>query len=216
MTDDLTTGFRLGGWRVYPQLNRLQRGANSVPLEPRVMDVLTTLVAAGGRPVNRAELLARLWPGVHVVDDVLTRCIYQLRKALAEDAGLVATVRGRGYRVTAPALAITSQPAGLKRWPAVAAAAVMAAVFGFAWQPGTHPADASRILAGDEALPAQTAQLVAVPSLADERAANVAAHRQFRRDERDAVRPAFNGHATHAGTPAPDAAPAAPPPGSKS
>ncbi|WP_421787721.1 winged helix-turn-helix domain-containing protein [Hyphobacterium sp.] len=208
MTDDLKNGFRLGSWRVYPQLNRIERAAESVQLEPKVMDVLTTLIAAGGSPVSRAEMLARLWPGVHVVDDVLTRCIYQLRRALANDAGLIGTVRGRGYRVTANVRAIAFRPAGRERWHAIAAAAVIAIVFSFAWQPDTTLAEASRIMAGDPVLPGETAQLVAVRSLAEERAANIAANRQFLMAEREAVRPGFGGHASHAGTPVAEPAPA--------
>jgi DNA-binding winged helix-turn-helix (wHTH) protein/tetratricopeptide (TPR) repeat protein len=82
----------------------LRRGGEPVKIEPKVFDVLRYLVLHRDRVVGKDELLGALWPGEHVVEGVVARCIYALRKAFGEredgDA-VLATVRGRGYRFVA-------------------------------------------------------------------------------------------------------------------
>ncbi len=59
------------------------------------------LVTNGERVVSKDELLGNLWPGEHVSESVLPRCITLARKALGDDPGaqrLIQTVHGRGYR----------------------------------------------------------------------------------------------------------------------
>ena len=82
----------------------LLKDGDPVKLEPRVFDVLQHLVAQRQRVVSKDELLETFWPDEHVIDSVITRCIYVLRKALAQDdvyGPPIATVRGRGYRFAA-------------------------------------------------------------------------------------------------------------------
>jgi len=75
----------------------------SVQLEPRVMDLLLCLAERDGELVDREFLLDRLWAGRVVTDDVLARCVYQLRRqirqAIGADIEAVQTLRKRGYRL---------------------------------------------------------------------------------------------------------------------
>ena len=66
------------------------------------MNVLLALVDAGGRVVSKSELLDAIWTGLYVGDDVLPTAIWELRRALGDDArspGLIGTVARRGYRL---------------------------------------------------------------------------------------------------------------------
>jgi serine/threonine-protein kinase len=71
------------------------------------MDLLVCLAAARGEVVSRDELIRVVWRGVPMTDEVISRCAYQLRKALGEQGhALVRTVPKRGYQLT-----------GEVRWP---------------------------------------------------------------------------------------------------
>ncbi|MFP3944041.1 MAG: winged helix-turn-helix domain-containing protein [Alphaproteobacteria bacterium] len=97
----------LAGWRVLEGENRLVKGEREIVLEPKVMDVLLCLLAAGGGTVSRDDLMARVWPDVVVSDDSLHRAISRLRHALARDPALekaIVTVPRRGYRLAEAAI----------------------------------------------------------------------------------------------------------------
>ncbi len=97
--------FRLRDRVIRPDLNRIEHGGESVPVEPRVMDVLVYLAENSGRVVSRDELLDRIWGETVVVEHVLTRAISELRRVLADDSErplFVETIRKRGYRLVAP------------------------------------------------------------------------------------------------------------------
>ena len=58
-----------------------------------------------GRVVTKEEVLRTVWPDTVVSEWVLTTCIWQIRKALREEAQApqyLATVHRRGYRFIAP------------------------------------------------------------------------------------------------------------------
>jgi Tol biopolymer transport system component/DNA-binding winged helix-turn-helix (wHTH) protein len=97
--------FEVGAWQVHPSLNRLTRGAEEVRVEPKVMQVLEALAETPGEVVTRDQLVARVWPGVFVTDDVLHRAIRELRRAFGDETAnpaYVETIRKRGYRLIAP------------------------------------------------------------------------------------------------------------------
>jgi TolB-like protein/tetratricopeptide (TPR) repeat protein len=84
------------------------------------MAVLLELAAAGGGTVDRETLIRAVWPRGFVTDDVLTRCVGQLRKALGDSARApryLETVPKTGYRLLVPArprapVASAEPPAG--------------------------------------------------------------------------------------------------------
>ena len=93
------------------QLNRnthvIKGQGGSVGLTPREYYLLSCLIAHGGAPVSRAELLRDAWGWEHA-DELKTKTvdmhIRRLRVKL-EEAGLdpqtVSTVRGEGYAFSA-------------------------------------------------------------------------------------------------------------------
>jgi Tol biopolymer transport system component/DNA-binding winged helix-turn-helix (wHTH) protein len=105
--------FGVGEWDVQPSLNRLTRGAVEVRVEPKVMQVLEALAETPGDVVTREQLVATVWPGVFVSDDVLHRAIRELRRAFGDDTAnpqYVETIRKRGYRLIAPVRLSAGEP----------------------------------------------------------------------------------------------------------
>jgi DNA-binding winged helix-turn-helix (wHTH) protein/Tfp pilus assembly protein PilF len=133
--------FRLGDWVVHPQDGTLRSGGASRRLEPQVMDLLVFLASRSGGVVSKQEILDHVWKGSLVSDDALTGAIYQLRKALGDDARrprFIETIPKRGYRLLvaagapdAPAAESAGRrPAG---WSLAAVLAVLALAGTAAW-----------------------------------------------------------------------------------
>jgi serine/threonine-protein kinase len=102
---DLARELTIGDWRVRPLLGLIERGSRSVRLQPRVMELLLRLARSPGEVVTRDELFSDVWAGVVVSDDVLTRCVSNLRAALGDarhGRHHVVTVAKRGYVLKAP------------------------------------------------------------------------------------------------------------------
>jgi TolB-like protein/DNA-binding winged helix-turn-helix (wHTH) protein/Tfp pilus assembly protein PilF len=98
-------GFRLAEWTVEPQLNTLERNGHTVRLEPKVMQVLVCLADHFGELVLKEQLIRAVWADTFVTDDVLTRCISGLRKALDDDSKqprFIETIPKGGYRLLSP------------------------------------------------------------------------------------------------------------------
>jgi Tol biopolymer transport system component/DNA-binding winged helix-turn-helix (wHTH) protein len=84
---------------------RVRRGARTLELEPKALEVLLALLDRRGQLVTKAEIQAAVWPDTAVTESALTRVVAQLRKALgddARDARYIETVPTRGYRFIAP------------------------------------------------------------------------------------------------------------------
>lgn len=98
------TRFTIGDWTVVPALNLLERGAASIKLEPRAMDLLVYLAGARGRVVSADELLREVWRGRVFDEGIVYKRIHELRKALCDDADshrFIETIPKRGYRLVA-------------------------------------------------------------------------------------------------------------------
>ena len=77
----------MGPWVVRPTLNSVSRNGNGIRIEPKAMEVLVCLAEAGGDVVSKDKLIADVWSDTPFVgDDVLTRNISELRRALGDDA----------------------------------------------------------------------------------------------------------------------------------
>ena len=95
---------RVGQWLVEPALDALRRGAETVRLEPKAMELLVALASRPGEVVSREELLSTVWPGVVVGDEALSQAVTKLRRALGDDARVptyIETISKRGYRLIA-------------------------------------------------------------------------------------------------------------------
>src|SRR5438270_13801286 len=77
---------------------RLVRGKSEIKLRPKSFQVLLYLVSRPGRLVTREELLQAVWGDIAVTDESITKCIADVRKALADDSQeIVRTVTRRGF-----------------------------------------------------------------------------------------------------------------------
>jgi DNA-binding winged helix-turn-helix (wHTH) protein/tetratricopeptide (TPR) repeat protein len=90
-----------GRFRLQPG-RQLFLGSDPVPLGAKPLNILTALVAAQGDLVTKDELIERVWPGMVVEENAIQAHISAIRKLLGEDARMIATVPGRGYRFTGP------------------------------------------------------------------------------------------------------------------
>jgi DNA-binding winged helix-turn-helix (wHTH) protein/tetratricopeptide (TPR) repeat protein len=68
---------------------------------PKTFEVLCYLAANPGRLVPKDELLKAVWPGSFVEENNLTQHVSLLRRALADRAGYIVTIPGKGYQFTA-------------------------------------------------------------------------------------------------------------------
>jgi DNA-binding winged helix-turn-helix (wHTH) protein len=101
----LTSAFCLGEWLVQPELNDVACEGRTVHLEPKVMQVLVALATRPGQVLSKEEILQDVWADAFVTDEVLTNAIWELRKALSDNARtplFIQTVPRRGYRLVAP------------------------------------------------------------------------------------------------------------------
>jgi len=80
----------------------LLRDGEVVPLQPKVFDLLLTLVERHGRLLEKDELMKLVWPDTVVEEANLANNISILRKALGENGQqFIETAPKRGYRFVA-------------------------------------------------------------------------------------------------------------------
>lgn len=100
MIENLQSGFRVGGWEVYPQENLLKGPDRECVLEPKVMDVLVFLACRQGEVVSREQVLDAVWPDSVVGDESVSRAIHVLRLKLGDSPKaphFLKTIWKRGY-----------------------------------------------------------------------------------------------------------------------
>jgi Tol biopolymer transport system component/DNA-binding winged helix-turn-helix (wHTH) protein len=94
--------FRIGDRTVVPTLNQILHDGAAVHVEPKAMRVLLYLAARRGEVAGREELFRAVWPDTFVTDDVLKRCVSDLRKALGDEhrnPRFIETIPKVGYRL---------------------------------------------------------------------------------------------------------------------
>ncbi len=80
-------------------------------MRPKSFDVLRYLAENPDRLFSKDALLEAIWPGIHVTEDSLTRCISDIRAALGDvDQTIIKNVPRRGYILTVP-VSVTDRPA---------------------------------------------------------------------------------------------------------
>ena len=100
MIENLRSGFRVGGWEVYPTENLLKGPNRECVLEPKVMDVLVFLACRQGEVVSREQVLDAVWPDSVVGDESVSRAIHVLRLKLGDSPKtphFLKTISKRGY-----------------------------------------------------------------------------------------------------------------------
>jgi predicted ATPase len=104
--------YAFGDFVLDVSLYQLRRAGATVPLEPKVFDVLRYLIEQRERVATKQELLKALWPNEAVTEAVLPTNINALRRALGQqrgDKGPIETVHGRGYRFSMPVRRIAAE-----------------------------------------------------------------------------------------------------------
>ncbi len=106
--------FQLGPWLVQPLMNEISSAGISRHLEPKMMRVLVCLAERDGDVVTKEEIMAAVWPDTYVTEDVLLRCISELRRVLEDDArqpSYIQTIHRTGYRLICPVTRIPKSQA---------------------------------------------------------------------------------------------------------
>lgn len=104
--------IRIGEWVIQPQLHTISRNTQVTHLEPKAMQVLVYLAKHGDEVVSKDCLLREVWSDTFVTDDVLTRCISELRRAFDDNPKnprVIQTVPRSGYRLIAPVQSVTKE-----------------------------------------------------------------------------------------------------------
>ncbi len=80
---------------------RLHAAGREVELRPKGFDILRYLVENAGRLISKEEIIAAVWSQAVVTDELLARCISDVRAAIADhDHRVIKTVPRRGYLFT--------------------------------------------------------------------------------------------------------------------
>jgi TolB-like protein len=104
----------VGSWIVDPSLNSICSEGRTVRLEPKVMEVLLCLAEHPGETLSKEQLFQAVWPNIVVTEDVLKRCVAELRRAFDDDARnphVIETISKRGYRLVAQVSALAAATA---------------------------------------------------------------------------------------------------------
>jgi predicted ATPase len=103
--------FRFGDCELRDELFELLRRGEPVPVEPKVLQLIVYLVRNRSRSATRAELLDAIWSDVKVGNASLTRAVVEARRAIGDETQeMIETVRGYGFRFTAPVAEVALAP----------------------------------------------------------------------------------------------------------
>lgn len=116
-----TRMYRFGDIAVDAAQFAVQRRGEWLELEPKAIRVLLYLLDNHERVVPKDELIEKVWDGVEVTDNALTRVVGQLRKALGDEAKnsrYIETIPTIGYRFIGELQAAepATQPKVERKW----------------------------------------------------------------------------------------------------
>jgi len=117
-----TGSIMFGGFCLLPTQRLLLEAGQPVHLGSRALDILIALIERHGELITKKDLMARVWPGVTVVEANLAVHVSALRRALRDgQAGnrYLVNIPGQGYRFVAP-ISITDELPSASSWaPAI-------------------------------------------------------------------------------------------------
>jgi len=105
MPVELSPIYRFGDFELNPLARVLKRKDSIVTLNRRAFDLLVYFAQNSGRPIDKDELLQKIWPDAFVDENSLAKTISVLRKALDENhlrSPMIVTLPGRGYQFAVP------------------------------------------------------------------------------------------------------------------
>jgi predicted ATPase/DNA-binding winged helix-turn-helix (wHTH) protein len=94
-----------GPFTLVPRERLLTRDGTPLQLGTRALDILIALVSHANQPLDKAELIAQVWPDATVGEGSLRFHMTSLRKALGDGENgtrYITTLAGRGYCFVAP------------------------------------------------------------------------------------------------------------------
>jgi DNA-binding winged helix-turn-helix (wHTH) protein len=103
--------FRIDDWLIQPQINAVEKEGKTWHLEPKVMQVLLQLASHPNEVLSKDRLLEAVWHNTFVGDDVLVRCISEIRYVFGDDpksSRIIQTIPKGGYRLIAAVAAEVS------------------------------------------------------------------------------------------------------------
>jgi DNA-binding winged helix-turn-helix (wHTH) protein/tetratricopeptide (TPR) repeat protein/TolB-like protein len=105
-------------------------------LRPKTFAMLELFADNAGRLLSKEELMAAVWPDVHVAEDSLFKCIRELRTVLGDDKRqLIKLMSGRGYLFESAVVREQGDGAGPVAVPASAPGVVAS------YRPGSNETD---------------------------------------------------------------------------
>jgi adenylate cyclase len=93
--------YLFGDFGLDTDRRELSRGANLVPIEPKVFDLLVYVMQNRDRVVSREDLIVAIWNGRIVSESALTTCINAARTAIGDSGEaqrLIKTLPRKGIR----------------------------------------------------------------------------------------------------------------------
>jgi class 3 adenylate cyclase/DNA-binding winged helix-turn-helix (wHTH) protein len=97
------SAYGFAGYTLDLRRGCLRHADREIELRPKSFDVLRLLVENAGRLMSKDEIIEAVWPSVVVTDESLTRCVSDVRSALADrERRIVKTVARRGYLLATP------------------------------------------------------------------------------------------------------------------
>lgn len=98
--------FQLGPYELDAKSHVVWHEAKIINLPPKAIEFLICLVEHDGAVVSKAELRERVWPGITVEENSVTKLASLIRKAMEPGFGeteVIESVPRRGYRLAVPA-----------------------------------------------------------------------------------------------------------------
>ena len=107
--------YEFGPFRLDPQRRLLMRGADPVPLTPKVIETLVVLIENRDRVVSKDDLMKMLWPDSFVEESNLSQNVFVLRRALgdsSQEKRYIVNLPGRGYQFAESVREVEEAPLG--------------------------------------------------------------------------------------------------------
>lgn len=101
--------FAFDTFVVYPAAREVRRSGETVPVEPKVFDLLILLIEERDRVVSKDELVASIWQGRFISDAAISSAVSAARRAIGDDGRAqryLRTVHGRGFRFVGPVVEV--------------------------------------------------------------------------------------------------------------
>jgi DNA-binding winged helix-turn-helix (wHTH) protein/Tol biopolymer transport system component len=109
--------IQIGEFQLDTERSRIINNAETITLEPKVLEVLLVLAEQPARVVSKADIIEKVWGDVVVEPNALHRCIRQLRKAFndnVKEQSYIQTYPRKGYSLVADVIKETDANVDVK------------------------------------------------------------------------------------------------------